>query len=584
MNIGATLANTAWLLSSRAATTDFHRGLRDPALAQQAWLTRQLTRDADSEFGQTHDFATLRGYDDFARRVPLSDYADVESAVTRIRRGAPAVLGSSPVTHLVPTSGSSGARKLIPFTADLARAFDAAIAPWMADLVRQRPGVRGGPAYWSISPLTDSTGDETAEWASASGAATTGDETAERALTSAAATTDDDTDERASASGAATISPPGSIPVGFADDTEYLGGSKAWLLRRVLAVPSSVRHVRSDSEFWALTLLALLRRGDLRLVSVWHPSFLELLVGRAQRFWSELTGAIASGANPWLAALPADVRREWQAKPSPLRARTLERLGPDAWERWWPQLEVVSCWGEQAAAPGWRRLKERLPQVLVQPKGLLATEAVVTVPVGAALPLAITSHFFEFESLADGTIRRAHELERGAQYAVIVSNGAGLWRYRLGDVVECSGLLAATPSLRFLGRRDAVSDLRGEKLSEPFVAECLRVLWEDGAVPDPSGMRTAVLRAVDDGSAGGYELLLADEIPANVRDALAQRMDNLLHANPHYTVARRLGQLSPVRAVPVDAAFAMNDVHHQADARAVRLGDIKPRVLIRAGS
>lgn len=552
MNIGATLANTAWLLSSRAATTDFHRGLRDPALAQQAWLTRQLTRDADSEFGQTHDFATLRGYDDFARRVPLSDYADVESAVTRIRRGARAVLGSSPVTHLVPTSGSSGARKLIPFTADLARAFDAAIAPWMADLVCQRPGVRGGPAYWSISPLTDSTGDETADWASASGAA--------------------------------TISPPGSIPVGFADDTEYLGGSKAWLLRRVLAVPSSVRHVRSDSEFWALTLLALLQRADLRLVSVWHPSFLELLVGQAKRFWSELTGAIASGANPWLAALPAGVRREWQAKPLPLRARTLERLGPDAWERWWPQLEVVSCWGEQAAAPGWRRLKERLPRVLVQPKGLLATEAVVTVPVGGALPLAITSHFFEFESLADGTIRRAHELERGAQYAVIVSNGAGLWRYRLGDVVECSGLLAATPSLRFLGRRDAVSDLRGEKLSEPFVAECLRVLWEDGAVPDPSGMRTAVLRAVDDGSAGGYELLLADEIPANVRDALAQRMDNLLHANPHYTVARRLGQLSPVRAVPVDAAFAMNDVHRQADARAVRLGDIKPRVLIRAGS
>jgi len=537
VNIGATLANTAWLLSSRAATRDFHRGLRNPALAQQTWLTRQLVRDAHSVFGQTHDFATIRGYDDFVRRVPLSDYAGMESAIARIRHGARAVLGLSPVTHLVPTSGSSGARKLIPFTADLARSFDAAIAPWMADLVRQRPGLRGGPAYWSISPLADSTGDD--------------------AL--------------------------GTIPVGFADDAEYLGGAKTWLVRQLMAVPSSVRHVREESAFWALTLLALLRRTDLRLISVWHPSFVELLVAWAGQFWSELIGAIASGANPWVAAVPQGARREWQAKPSPARARTLERLGPEAWDRWWPQLEVVSCWGEQAAAAGWRRLADRLPHVLVQPKGLLATEAVVTVPVAGALPLAVTSHFFEFEALADGTIRRAHELERGAQYAVIVSNGAGLWRYQLGDVVECAGMLAATPSLRFLGRRDAVSDLRGEKLSEPFVAECLRTLWTGVGITDASDTCTAVLRAVDEGSVGGYELLLSGEIPVNVRDALAKRMDDLLHANPHYTVARRLGQLLPVRAVPVDAAFAMNDMHRQADARAVRLGDIKPRVLIRAG-
>jgi hypothetical protein len=351
------------------------------------------------------------------------------------------------------------------------------------------------------------------------------------------------------------------------------------LIRQVLAVPSSVRHVRDESTFWALTLLALLRRRDLRVISVWHPSFLELLVGQATARWSELLDAVASGDSPWVSALPLAAQPEWRAQPDRTRAAELRRIGAEDWPRWWPDLQVVSCWGEQAAASGYRRLAARLPHVLVQPKGLLATEAVVTVPVRGALPLAITSHFFEFRALADGEIHRAHELERGAQYEVIVTNGAGLWRYALGDVVECTDVLLATPSLRFLGRIDNVSDLRGEKLSEPFVAECLRTLWPDADAP-----AIAVLRAVDDDTVGRYELLFSADGHAESADSLATRLDTALHANPHYALARRLGQLAAVRAVPVPADFAQQAMRGEAAARGGRLGDVKPRTLIRAGT
>src|SRR5690606_36641210 len=113
---------------------------------------------------------------------------------------------------------------------------------------------------------------------------------------------------------------------------------------------------------------------------------------------------------------------------------------------------------------------------------LLATAAVVTIPYETMKPVAITSHFFEFRDHR-GDIRRAHELEHGHMYEVIVTNGAGLWRYALGDMVECDGHLADTPSLRFLGRKGNVSDLRGEKLSEAFVAESLRTLFGDEGIP-----------------------------------------------------------------------------------------------------
>ncbi|HEX7121047.1 MAG TPA: GH3 auxin-responsive promoter family protein, partial [Gemmatimonadaceae bacterium] len=480
----ARLATTTWLAAGRGRARRFHDAFADPAGVQWHWLQRRLRADTDSAFGRAYAFSGIRTYADFARRVPLTTWEDTARWVARIQRGERRVLTTDAVSHLVPTSGSTGARKLIPFTRTLGRAFDAAVAAWLRDLAQQRPDITHGPAYWAISPLAES---------------------------------GDDADS--------------AVPVGFADDASYLGGARAWLVRQALAVPASARLVPDEQAFWGLTALALLRCRNLRLISIWHPSFLELLVEAATASWPELLDAIAHGTNPWLDAVPSPSRREWRARRDPARAAELRRLGSGDWPRWWPWLSVVSCWGEQAAEGGWRRLASRLPSVLVQRKGLLATEAVVTIPIGDVFPLAVTSHFFEFLDGA-GEIRRAHELEPGRQYEVIVTNGGGLWRYRLGDVVECTGHLAATPTLRFLGRVGVVSDLRGEKLAEPFVAEALRSLWE-GEMPE-----VATLRAYEQHGQAGYELLVSGD-RAGEPDELALRLDRALQANPHYALARR---------------------------------------------
>lgn len=516
----AMLANGLWIASGLPSARRFRRALHAPADAQAAWLHERLTRDAKTEFGQAHDFAGITSPAEFARRVPLSDATDLVPWIPRIQRGEHALLTADRVTHLAPTSGSTGARKLVPFTAALQASFSAAVNPWMHDLVRARPRLVGGSAYWSVSPL-ESAGHDGRD--------------------------------------------ANAVPAGFADDAEYLGGWATPLVRRALAVPSSVRHARHEDDFRALTLLALLRASRLRLISVWHPSFLQLLVESAAPVWDALLDAIASGATPWIEAIPLQHRGEWRAAPDRARADALRRIGPQDWPRWWPALQVVSCWGDQAATAGHAALAAQLPHVLVQAKGLLATEAVVTVPVHGAYPLAVTSHFFEFLD-ERGDVRLAHQLERGAAYEVVVTNGAGLWRYRLGDMVACTGHLGATPSLRFLGRAGNTSDLRGEKLAEPFVAECLRMLGHAGPAPVH-----AELHAVDGMSQAWYELH-----GAAVDDTAAARLDALLRANPHYDLARRLGQLSAVRAI----AAPPRDLQAQARDANVRLGDLKPRTLV----
>jgi hypothetical protein len=115
-----------------------------------------------------------------------------------------------------------------------------------------------------------------------------------------------------------------------------------------------------------------------------------------------------------------------------------------------------------------------------------------------------------------------------------------------------------------------VSDLRGEKLSEAFVADVLRDVLAIGEHPS-----FAALRPRDAEGNAGYELVLSEEFKLSTGD-LALRLDAALSTNPHYALARRLGQLSPVSVVTVAA-----DAHLESlRAYRGRVGDAKPRVLL----
>lgn len=218
-------------------------------------------------------------------------------------------------------------------------------------------------------------------------------------------------------------------------------------------------------------------------------------------------------------------------------------------------VRLVSCW-----ATGAESLRERFPNAVVQHKGLLATEAPVTIPLFDApgfVPV-LDEVFLECED-ATGHVRRIHELNAGEEYALIVSQKGGLVRYRLGDRVRVSHVYRGAPCLDFLGR-DGVSDLAGEKLSEGFARDVLTGL-ADFAVLLPESDRY---------------LVVADRGDAS---AIAARTEESLLRSFRYREARHLGQLGPARAVVSPDASRLWMEYFES--KGMRVGDIKPPSLVR---
>ena len=518
----ATCALQATMIGgSRHYARSLREALRDPAAAQYRVLRRNLRANANTAFGNQHDFSSIRTPAEFQRAVPLRDYDELVPWIDRIRAGETRVLTSDRVTRFVPSSGSAAASKLIPWTKALRSEFVRASGGWMVDLFERYPGLCGGLAYWSISPAVPF-----------------------------------------------RPSVPSKVPIGFADDTAYLGDRLGAAMRSTLAVPPMIAAIRDLDAFRYMTALALLRARKLALVSVWHPSFLSLLLAAMADRWDELLRDVRSGRPS--VELDEPFRHAFNARSDPRRADELASAGPGAWTEIWPRLALVSCWADAHAAGAFRELRAMLPGVEFQAKGLLATEAFVTLPFAGGRPVAALSHFFEF---LDGQARARllHDLVEDEEYSVAVTTGGGLYRYRLRDRVRVCGFVERTPSLHFIGKEDKLSDRFGEKLDDGFVAHVL-----DECLSGAPGPDFAMLAPDERGTEVGYTLY----VQAGHADVahLASAMDHALSANPHYRYSRHLGQLGSVRVFIIDhGAHAAYLAHRNASGQ--QLGNIKPAAL-----
>lgn len=502
--------------STAASEAGFRARLGHVEATQRDVLRRLVDANAATEFGRDHGFADAASAEAFRDLVPVSDYESLLPYINRMIDGADNVLTAEPVRFLEQTGGSSGGSKYIPYTDTGLQAFTDCLYPWLSDLIRRRTGVTQGHSYFSLSPI-------------GRGA-----------------------DERVGAHRLGS-------PVPFA----YFGGLRDSLID-LSAVPMELRLLGDFADWQRQTCLHLLAAEDLSLIWVWSPTYLTEILRAMRRDAGSLLPELAERL---AATQPLEtVRRRIATLEAALggSARTLAAI--------WPRLDTISCWTDASSSGFAAELQAQFPDAFIQSKGLMSTEAAVSFPHGdgAGCILASQSGFFEFVD-DGGACHFAWQLEAGRSYRLLVTTGAGLYRYDTRDMVEITGFTGDTPRLRFSGRAGMVSDLCGEKLTEAFVARCLAEAGLDH--------RTYALLVAVAAPHPHYRLFVETGPAGRALASPGESLDRALRANPQYEYARRIGQLGPLLAGSVDDLYGRLKRYRMEGGSSI--AGMKPPVLLR---
>jgi len=463
----------------------------------------------------------IPSWEAFRDLYPLTRYADWQKAIRDQRMGKESLI-DSPLVRYQPTSGSSEKLKLIPYTRHFLGELDAAIGPWLAGMYRRFPGLKGGVHYWSVSWLPQNQYDD--------------------------------------------------LRGNLNDDSELMGGVKRLLAAHSQAVSPDVALAASPNDAMFATLCYLVARPDLRMLSVWSPTFALQLLDSLPQWGGEIAAVLRSGK--WGERSGALV--SLKAPFAPERARRLEQVLQEAplqaAQQLWPDMALVSAWDTADATPWAEQLKARLPHAGFEGKGLWATEGVVTIPVDGRYPLAYRSHVYEFEEIATGRILAPWQLREGDEVSPIISGGNGLLRYQLEDRMVVTELWGAVPCFRFLGRRHGV-DLVGEKMSPDAARQTLQ------SVGEQFGLEPVTLLAVD-GQGRGKSAYVAvfsragQPLEPIFPEPVAQAVEASLKSHFHYALARDLRQLESATAVVVADGWKL--YQQIAMAGGMIEGNIKP--------
>lgn len=415
------IINSLWMYDARKGANNWIQSSKQTGEAQLSLLRKILSANAGTDFGREYGFYNISDYKSFNNNVPIQNYDTLyDPWLKRVEMGENKVLTTEDVFLFEPTSGSTRNAKLIPYTKSLKKEFTYGIDPWIYYLFKAFPKSLFGSLYWSITP--------------------------------------------ASKKNTHTL---GGIPIGFEDDAGYLNKTQQRLFTVLSVVPKNIKNCKDYTSFKRNTLWHLLSAGNLGIISIWNPTYLFVLLKDIKEEIHLIIEKLNKAGNVRRANELKTIINRWKNHDPQDRVYKDKTM----YELIWPRLQVISCWADAFAKEQAEYLHAHyFPNVSFQAKGLLSTEAFISFPIGrdTGSVLSLNSHFFEFIT-EKGDVLCAHELKKGIICEVVVTTSGGLYRYRTNDLVEVIGFRNTCPVIRFLGKKDKVVDLVGEKLNETHV-------------------------------------------------------------------------------------------------------------------
>lgn len=519
MDIMSKIINFSFNLGAHYFCNKFEADTKDAARVNKQVLTEILQTNQESEYGRRYNFANITGSEEYKQVVPLTSYGDYEGYIARIASGEQNVLTAEPVEYFGLSSGTTGQQKFIPVT-DKTRKLTNLSMNFLRQglLCRALPAAKAGGKALLLMNILDS----------------------------------------------------GRTPVGIPTGAGTSEGMKSMkkLLPYLWTSPIEVLEQKDQQKANYLHLLFALQQQKLAYIVAPFPSGIVQLLKVLENHWPQLIKDIASGTVSGHLQLEQTVKEslEQRLKPNPKRATQLEAQFTQGMQgivqRIWPQMYYVCCVLGGSFSIYIEQLKYYTGQLPLFSAVYCATEALIGMSVktdDATYVVTPNTAYFEFIPIEDAEAPNPlaldiDQLETGQSYEVVITNYAGFYRYRLGDVVKVVDYYHKSPVIEFLYRKGQLLNVAGEKTSELAVQEAVQQAVQEvgGAVDEgcPTEVQDYTVSLDLEASVGYYKFYLEvrnpDVLLTNII-RLRERLELALGvANPRYRSGLETGRIAPL--------------------------------------
>lgn len=403
-------------------------------------LLKILKDNRDTEFGKKYRFDKLCSIKDYQDRVPLSTYADYEEAVSRMMDGEQGVLTNYPVAGYCQTSGTENHSKYIPYSMEQVKRYDDIMVHYVDDIHNQVGGKRIFINCLRLEPE----GEKGIHLFT---------ELYYRELFRA--------EKR--------------------EFTDYVGGKEVFF------------QPQQMDNLYVKAWLCLVEEDITTLESIYLYDVL-ILFNYIENNWMSLLRDIRAGEVT--AQVPKEVCDVLLAYPvSEQRLLMVEkecRAGFDnIVTRLWPGIRLLVGISAEVYFAENTGLDRYAKDVSRYHLCYAASESVMGLPDGensVIYRLQPQTAVYEFlpvkkedngSEAGDQVVYLPDELQVDHLYEPVITNYAGLYRYRMGDVLKCEGVLDGAPLLRYVGRRQYSLNVSGEKMDIAKLEKAIAMLQEE---------------------------------------------------------------------------------------------------------
>lgn len=345
---------------------------------------------------------------------PISDYATYKDVLDRMESSRVSELSGEEIIYWAESGGTSGPAKLFPLTERYRRQFQRTMGPYLHANARRFPGFGAKPVIYLASVLP----------------------------------------QRQTSAG---------VDVGYISIFNYRNIPAP--LRKLYAFPLDVfTNAESLREWGPVYAAATDISAIFAITPVKISEFIDLVWRERERILKVLR---AGGRIPVTRARLDHLERLFSGSVSSASAL-------------WPSLSFVGCWKTSSCAlqlgPLERHLGGRVP---VADAIFSATEGWVTVPLagdsgGVAHP---GGHVLEFHEAGQEprpeSLLKLWQLEAGKDYEIFLTTAMGFVRYRLYDILRCTGHWERSPILEFRQKAGNQISLGTMRVTEAELLTCM---------------------------------------------------------------------------------------------------------------